>query len=527
MLIRGGANALLASEMGAAQRRQTARLAGERRSLKAVTMALIALACVTSVVAMAWSVFHTRALTLSNAGIAAANTAHTLANGADASFKMADTVLVSLVDKVEVEGWSTANMARLRALMMRQMADLPAVQGLFIYDENGAWIVNSAGTRFDGGNNGDRAYFKYHNSHPGRGVHIGAPIIGRTSGVWVIPVSRRIDHPDGSFAGVALATIKIDHFRRIYEGLDIGSDGRILMTLAEGTLLLRVPFDTASIGRDIAAQPVFRLDAHRAGSAQAAEARIDGAPVIYSRSRVGAYPVDVTVLRARDVALADWTQSAFLSGGVLLTLVGALLLLGRRVVRQIALRDTLQRELLATQGALEAANASLSAMAYIDGLTELFNRRYYEQAWDREHRRAFRNRTSIAVLMIDVDYFKRYNDRYGHALGDDCLKAVAQAILRGLRRSGDLAARYGGEEFVVVLPDTDAAGARGVAEAIHGHLAALALAHADSPYGRVTASIGVHAAVPDGAADDGRAFVMRADAALYEAKAAGRNRTAG
>jgi diguanylate cyclase (GGDEF)-like protein len=290
---------------------------------------------------------------------------------------------------------------------------------------------------------------------------------------------------------------------------------------------LRVPFDTGAIGRDIAAQPVFRLRPTAIGAAQAAVARIDGLPVVYSRAHVGAYPVDVTVLRARDVALADWTQSIVLSGGVLLTLVGALLLLGRRVVRQIALRDTLQRELLATQGALETANASLSAMAYVDGLTELFNRRYYEQAWEREHRRAFRNGTSIAILIIDVDHFKRYNDRYGHALGDACLKAVAQAIVRGLRRSGDLAARYGGEEFVVVLPDTDAAGARGVAEAIHGHLATLALAHADSPHGRVTASIGVHAAVPEGATDDGRAYIVHADAALYRAKAEGRNRTAG
>ena len=525
-MIRGGASAVLATEQGAARQGRTAALPVERSSLRTITLALVLLACASSAAAMAWSLFNTRRLELAGAAIGAANTAHTLANQANSSFKMADTVLVSLVDKVEVEGWSGANKDRLRALMIRQIADLPALQGLFIYDETGRWIVNSAGTRFDGRNNGDRAYFQYHKNHPGRDARIGAPIVGRTSGVWVIPVSRRIDRPDGSFAGVALATIRIDHFRRIYEGLDIGSDGRILMTLDDGTQLLGVPFDAAAIGRNIAAQPVFGLRPSRPGAAHAAEARIDGAPVIYSRSRVGDYPVDVTVLRARDVALAHWRQSAVLSCAALLTLIGGLLLLGRRVVRQIALRDALQRELLATQDALEAANASLSAMAYVDGLTELFNRRYYEQAWEREHRRAYRNRTSIAVLMIDVDWFKRYNDRYGHALGDDCLKAIAQALVGGLRRSGDLAARYGGEEFVVVLPDTDAAGARGVAEAIHGHVAALALAHADSDYGRVTVSIGLYAAVPQQATDDARTFVVQADAALYRAKAQGRNGTA-
>ena len=522
--MRGGAGARLAAEQGTV-RPEGALPPAERRSLRTIALALVVLAGATSAAAMAWSVFHARTLELSNAAISAANTAHTLGSQANSTFKMADTVLVSLVDKVEVDGWSGVHRERLRALMLRQLADLPALQGLFLYGDTGRWIVNSGSARFEGRNNGDRAYFQYHKTHPGRGVRIGAPIVGRTSGAWVIPVSRRIDRPDGSFAGVALATIRIDHFRRIYEGLDIGGDGRILLALDDGTQLLGVPFDAGAIGRDIAAQPVFGLAVPRAGGTQAAEARIDGAPVIYSRARVGDYPVGVTVLRARDVALAEWRRSAMLSGAALVTLFAGLLLLGRRVVRQIALRDALQRELLATRDALEAANASLSSMAYVDGLTELFNRRYYEQAWEREHRRAYRNRTSIAVLMIDVDYFKRYNDRYGHALGDDCLKAIAQAIARGLRRSGDLAARYGGEEFVVVLPDTDSAGARGVADAIHGHVAALALAHADSGHGRVTVSIGIHAAVPDQAADDARTYVVQADAALYRAKAQGRNGT--
>jgi diguanylate cyclase (GGDEF)-like protein len=518
VLFRGGANAVLRSHAGPAGDDRADALDAGRRPLKAVTIALVLMACLMSVAVMAWSGYHSRTLELSGASISASNTAHTLANQANSSFKMADTVLVSLVDKVEVEGWSAANMTRLRALMMKHMADMPALQGLFLYDEDGRWIVNSAGTQFDGRNNSDRAYFQYHKRHPGRGVHIGAPIIGRTSGAWIIPVSRRIDHPDGSFAGVALATIKIDFFRKVYEGLDIGGDGRILMTLDDGTLLLRVPFDTASIGRDTKANPVFRLHGR--------EADVAGETFLYSESRVGDYPAQVAVLRSKDVALRPWRQSAALSYLALFVLIAGQLLLGRRAVRQIALRDRLQRDLLATKALLETANASLSAMAYVDGLTELFNRRYYEQAWEREHRRAFRNRTSLAVLMIDVDHFKRYNDRYGHLAGDECLKTVAQAIQRGLRRSGDLAARYGGEEFVVLLPDTDLAGACEVADAIHANLAAHALCHEAAPLGVVTISIGAYAAVPGQADDPERACVARADAALYRAKEAGRNRTA-
>jgi len=518
VLFRGGANAVLQSQAGPAGDDRADALDAGRRPLKAVTIALVLMACLMSVVVMAWSGYHSRTLELAGASISASNTAHTLANQANSSFKMADTVLVSLVDKVEVEGWSAANMTRLRALMMKHMADMPALQGLFLYDEDGRWIVNSAGTQFDGRNNSDRAYFQYHKRHPGRGVHIGAPIIGRTSGAWIIPVSRRIDHPDGSFAGVALATIKIDFFRKVYEGLDIGGDGRILMTLDDGTLLLRVPFDTASIGRDTKADPVFRLHGR--------EADVAGETFLYSESRVGDYPAQVAVLRSKDVALRPWRQSAALSYLALFVLIAGLLLLGRRAVRQIGLRDQLQRDLLTTKALLETANASLSAMAYVDGLTELFNRRYYEQTWEREHRRAFRNRASLAVLMIDVDHFKRYNDRYGHLAGDECLKTVAQAMLRGLRRSGDLAARYGGEEFVVLLPDTDLAGAREVAEKIHASVAAHALRHEASPLGVVTVSIGAYAAVPEQADDPDRAFGAHADAALYRAKEAGRNRTA-
>jgi diguanylate cyclase (GGDEF)-like protein len=126
--------------------------------------------------------------------------------------------------------------------------------------------------------------------------------------------------------------------------------------------------------------------------------------------------------------------------------------------------------------------------------------------------------------MCDVDFFKKYNDRYGHVAGDDCLRKVAAAIGAGARRPVDLAARYGGEEFALVLPDTGLEGATIVAEAIRTAVAALALEHADSPTGKVSVSLGVVAA-PTGTEPDG-AWVEAADRLLYEAKAGGRNRVA-
>lgn len=523
-MIRGGTTAVLTSELASNEHGPLPRHE-EKRSPTVATIALILIACLTAAALMAWNVFHARRIALSNAATATANTALTLAGQANSSFKMADTVLVSLVDTVEVGGWAVVRDDHMRNLMVKHVAQLPALQGLFLYDQNGRWMVTSAGPQFNGRSNADRAYFQFHKNNPSREVHIGKPIVGRTSGALVIPVSRRIEYSDGRFAGVALATIKVDFFRKLYERLDIGADGSILMTLDEGALLLQVPFSADAVGTDISSHPAFRPQAGPHVPKRSGEVDIAGTTHIFSNARVGDYQVGITVLRAKDQVLAVWLQIAALAALALALLITAMVLLGRRVIRQIALRERLQQQLLSTQTKLEAANSSLSAMAFIDGLTDLFNRRYYEQVFERELKRAFRNQAPLAVLMLDVDYFKKFNDRYGHPEGDECLKTVAQAILGAMRRSGDFAARYGGEEFVVVLPATDLEGARAVAEAIRAGVEGRAIAHADAPSGIVTISVGIHAGIPHDGTQAGRDFLGRADTALYRAKAAGRNRT--
>ena len=126
--------------------------------------------------------------------------------------------------------------------------------------------------------------------------------------------------------------------------------------------------------------------------------------------------------------------------------------------------------------------------------------------------------------MLDVDFFKKFNDRYGHVAGDDCLRRVAGAIATGPRRPTDLAARYGGEEFAVILPDTDADGACAVAEKIRQAVQSLAIPHADSPCGDVTVSLGVHTCCPADEMDAAPlSCIEGADALLYQAKTRGRN----
>ncbi|WPL18732.1 Bacteriophytochrome cph2 [Thiorhodovibrio winogradskyi] len=165
----------------------------------------------------------------------------------------------------------------------------------------------------------------------------------------------------------------------------------------------------------------------------------------------------------------------------------------------------------------------LEELALIDGLTYIPNRRRFDQLLEQEWLRARREQHWLALVMLDVDHFKAYNDNYGHGAGDDCLREVANAIKNSLQRPGDAIARYGGEEFVLLLPNTDQAGARATAERARAAVFTRNLPHAHSDTAdRVTVSLGVAATQPD--SNKPNALLKAADNALYEAKRSGRNR---
>ncbi len=172
--------------------------------------------------------------------------------------------------------------------------------------------------------------------------------------------------------------------------------------------------------------------------------------------------------------------------------------------------------------ALEEANNKLEALSYADGLTGIANRRNFDRTLAQEWNRGQRAGTPLALLMLDVDHFKHFNDRYGHLAGDGCLRAIAQAMLQAGRRAGDLLARYGGEEFVVLLPDTNAHDALETARHIQKEVWTLALPHADTSPGIVTISLGAASLVPS-RQHIPEELVRQADSALYRAKQSGRN----
>lgn len=191
-----------------------------------------------------------------------------------------------------------------------------------------------------------------------------------------------------------------------------------------------------------------------------------------------------------------------------------------------ASRDQLAELVEARTAELKAANQSLEALSRHDPLTGLANRRYFDELKETEFRRAIRHKTPLAVLMCDVDFFKVYNDTYGHMLGDQCLKQVAETLRSVFGRSGELTARVGGEEFVVVLPNINLPQATAAAERLRASLAQRELPHggsAVSPY--VTLSIGVAVLNPD-TMDHFDQLLQHADQALYRAKRQGRDRVA-
>lgn len=173
---------------------------------------------------------------------------------------------------------------------------------------------------------------------------------------------------------------------------------------------------------------------------------------------------------------------------------------------------------------LEAANAKLQELSVRDGLTGLFNRRRLDEVLNHEWARAGHGRHPLALIILDVDLFKPYNDRYGHQAGDDCLRQVAEVLQDHARRAGDMAARYGGEEFCLICPYTSTTEVASLAESIRSSVAARGISHDESPHERVTVSAGYLAAIPDGR-HSARDLIQAADAALYRAKADGRNRT--
>jgi len=490
--------------------------------LSKIFVVLVCLSLLTIDAFQTWRAYQVR---LNDSNVLAANLVRSLAQQAEDTIKEADTILVGMVERVDVDGISAANLKRLHGMLIKQVAELPKLHGLFIYDEHGRWLVNSQPTLFSNANNADREYFIHHRDHPERTPHIGKPVRSRSTGEWILTVSRRVNHADGSFAGVVLATVQISYFSKFYDTFNIGNDGTIFLAHSDGSLLVRRPFLEDWVGKSLKDSPLFQqyLPKAPSGTYTSNQSVIDSFDRLISYRRVEHYPLVVGMSMSKEEIFRSWWEDAAKHFLVTLLLTLFLGFLGVLLTRQIGQRLRAERDLQQAQDELEALNQELKMMAMQDGLTGLANRRRFDIALNDEFNRAMRKNVSLALVMIDVDSFKQYNDAFGHPAGDECLRKISIAVKTCQKRPGDLTARYGGEEIAVLLPGTDLEGAVAVAEKIRQAVRNLNIVHPNSPAGIITVSCGVDAILPTRNQNLPMDLLKGADQALYLAKSSGRD----
>jgi diguanylate cyclase (GGDEF)-like protein len=485
----------------------------------------VVLACAALIGVDGWRTWQARERLLAEATVDTGNMAQALARHADDIYKEADLVLQVLQEHIAEDGLDPKSLQRIHRQLVKQVNDLPQLNGIFVYDQYGRWVVNSQQTLDTTHNNADRSYFIHHRDHADDFPFLGPPVQSKSTGLWIFTISRRITRADGSFGGVVLATISFDYFKKYYENFDVGRRGAILFALDTGMLLIRSTRDEVTTARDVSNSLIYREHATKSdhGTVELIE-RNDGEQRINSFVHLPRYPMFMSVAVSTDEVLTSWRQDAYIRTIGVLFLAGVLATMGRRLVRQIKTQARSEVEAVKARAKTDQLNATLVQLAMHDGLTGLANRRHFDRTLSTELARLANEGGPLALILIDVDHFKLYNDVYGHTKGDDCLKQIAAVIGQSKRRGRDLAARYGGEEFALVLPDCDARGATALAHTLRQTISDLRLPHSGGRRGHVSVSIGVAALDPVQAQDSPLTLIENADQALYQAKQGGRDR---
>ena len=371
-----------------------------------------------------------------------------------------------------------------------------------VFDAAGKLIHDSATYDPKPENRADEDYFTVHRDNPNAGLFIGRPGLHR--GAYAIVLSRRIIGKDGAFLGVVVGSLRFSYFHDLFERLSLAADDVISVIRRDGVVIMRTPFDLDVIGRDLSQSPgVKRVLVEQRGSFEVSGA-IDPIKRLYVW-RDSSHPLIVIVGKSWTDIFAIWRSQALRVGGIMLALIafvaGATMILVREIKRRGRAEDR------------------LAELAITDALTGLRNRRKFNQVIEREWSRAQRRQEPLALLMIDADHFKTYNDMFGHQAGDQVLVRIAASIAGAVRRTGDCAARYGGEEFAVLLPGLSTDAAFAVGESIRTKVEMLS---ADK--WATTVSIGVTSLVPSASLQPAD-LIEAADKALYEAKSRGRNQS--
>ena len=309
-----------------------------------------------------------------------ANLASTLVQHAELTFRTADAVLIGIVERLEHEPLDSAARQRLTALFAQEIQHSTQFIGFAIIDSDGAMVVNARGdTRPD--QFSDRDFFIYHRTHDDRELHIGNPYRGNLTQKWIIPATRRINRPDGTFGGVAIAAINPGYFQDFYDRLKLGKNGAVLLASMNKTLLVRRPFVEANIGRDMTHSGLFaQLKQAPVGSVEIT-ASIDGVRRLNSYEQGHVYPIVVTVARDVEELMAPWRQSAIRQMTQAIAIAIVIMLMGGFVWRATRTLAANSLKLSETNARFDAAVTNMSnglTMFDADGRLMVWNEKYLE-----------------------------------------------------------------------------------------------------------------------------------------------------
>ncbi|MBV8652978.1 MAG: PAS domain-containing protein, partial [Alphaproteobacteria bacterium] len=396
-----------------------------RLSLHLGVAVWVVVVCLSLIGTEAFSIWHARALALEHGLENTRNLTRAIAQQADDVMLLTGSVTASLVDRIEADGAEPGAVDGLRSFVAAQIALLPPLKALGVLDERGWALVTSLPVPVSS-NYADRDYFQFHRAHADRGVRIGSPVQSKTKGEWIIPVTRRIDRADGSFAGIVLATIDMAYFQRFYDTFSIGERGSILLASSDGTLLARRPFEVANVGRSLLDGRIFHdfLPRQPAGSDEM-RSSTDGVVRLNSYRRTDAYPLVVAVALDKDEVLAEWRADTSRHAlGVGLLVLG-LAMLGFRLSRQIAMRAMLQRAAEAATASASAATAALlesrvRLQAILDNAPVAITLK------DRDHRFVMTNRQY--ATWFDADHSQHIGQTLAETIPDQEFAATIERL---------------------------------------------------------------------------------------------------
>jgi diguanylate cyclase (GGDEF)-like protein/PAS domain S-box-containing protein len=329
-------------------------MTGSRRELgktrlPAWTAGFVTLTCVAILALSGWREWESRQLDLHDAEVEMANLARSLTQHADDSFELTDTILVGLVDRLETDGTGPAAIEKIQKFLQLRKST-GRIHGIFVYNETGRWLATTEKVDLTDLNNSDRDYFQRHRASPDRGTLIGHPVKSRSGGQWIITASRRFNHPDGSFAGVALTTIDASYFSGFYQHFDVGPNGTVSLLSADGTMLVRSRDNDTYVGRDMSNWPLFAEQRNRpAASVYYFKSPFDGVQRLSFYMRSERYPIMVLATRAKDEVLEGWRAEALARMAFVLGLTLIIAVFGCFLVRQLHRGQRMAAALAATE----------------------------------------------------------------------------------------------------------------------------------------------------------------------------------